>query len=196
MVGLAKLRLAKLVLAKVGHCRLGAQGVRGVRGVCVQEPEASGPELKNTFVESWARTGYDQLWPDQLWPKRSLAELTCALAVPRIVAFQQQPSDPDRPDKTALPRTALPDRPPPDRSFYPLLDVFSWNFGGVLGPSNVHVRALGLSCETPAAFGPPGFHTTARELPAHRSWPILRAPFGALTFSRFCASPPFKAPTL
>ena len=28
---------------------------------------------------------------------------------------------------------------------------------------NVHVWALGLSCETPAALGPPGLHTTARE---------------------------------
>ena len=39
--------------------------------------------------------------------------------------------------------------------FLPLLGVFSWNFGGVIeepGPSNVHVWALGLSCETPAAF--------------------------------------------
>ena len=36
------------------------------------------------------------------------------------------------------------------------LGVFSWNFGGVFeasGPSNVHVWALGLSCETLAASG-------------------------------------------
>ena len=32
------------------------------------------------------------------------------------------------------------------------------------GPSNEHVWALGLSCETSAASGPPGLHTTAREL--------------------------------
>ena len=32
------------------------------------------------------------------------------------------------------------------------------------GPSNVHVWALGLSCETPAASRPPGLHTTTREL--------------------------------
>ena len=28
----------------------------------------------------------------------------------------------------------------------------------------MHVWALGLSCETPAALGPPGLHTTSREL--------------------------------
>ena len=27
----------------------------------------------------------------------------------------------------------------------------------------MHIWALGLSCETPAASGPPGFHTTAQE---------------------------------
>ena len=31
------------------------------------------------------------------------------------------------------------------------------------GPSNVHVWALGLSCEAPAASGPPGLHMTTRE---------------------------------
>ena len=37
--------------------------------------------------------------------------------------------------------------------FFSLWEVFSWNFGGVFeapGPSNVHVWALGLSCEVPA----------------------------------------------
>ena len=34
----------------------------------------------------------------------------------------------------------------------------------VAGPSNVHVWALGLSCETPTALGPPGLHATTREL--------------------------------
>ena len=34
----------------------------------------------------------------------------------------------------------------------------------VAWPSNVHVWALGLSCETPRALGPPGLHTTTREL--------------------------------
>ena len=32
------------------------------------------------------------------------------------------------------------------------------------GHSNVPIWALGLSCETPAASGPPGLHTTTREL--------------------------------
>ena len=53
--------------------------------------------------------------------------------------------------------------------FFPL-----WvNFGGIFegrwcieaqGPRNVHVWALGLSCETPGASGPPGLHMTTREL--------------------------------
>ena len=47
-------------------------------------------------------------------------------------------------------------------SFLPSLRVFSLNFGR--GPSNVHVWTLWLSCETLAASGPPGLHTTAREL--------------------------------
>ena len=40
------------------------------------------------------------------------------------------------------------------------------NFGGVFeapGPLNVHVWALGLWCEAPAALGPPGLHTTTRK---------------------------------
>ena len=40
--------------------------------------------------------------------------------------------------------------------FVSLWRVFSWNFGRVSeeqGPSNVHVRALVLSCEAPAALG-------------------------------------------
>ena len=44
-----------------------------------------------------------------------------------------------------------------------LLVEFWWCFRR-LGPSNVHLWALGLSCEAPAASGPPGFHTKAREL--------------------------------
>ena len=53
------------------------------------------------------------------------------------------------------------------RSFLPSLRVFSWNFGGVFegrGPSNVHVWALWLLCETPEALGPPGLRTRTREL--------------------------------
>ena len=49
------------------------------------------------------------------------------------------------------------------RSFCLPLGVFSWNFGGFCeapGESNVHVFALGLSCEAPAASGPPELHTT------------------------------------
>ena len=53
---------------------------------------------------------------------------------------------------------------PPEISFFLLsLGVFSLNFGGVFGrpePLNVH----GLSCETTAASGPSGLHTTTREL--------------------------------
>ena len=44
-------------------------------------------------------------------------------------------------------------------SFFSLLGVLSLNFGGVFLK-----RRGGLSCETPAASGPPGFHTTTREL--------------------------------
>ena len=50
------------------------------------------------------------------------------------------------------------------RSFLLSLGVFSLNFGGVFESSNVHVWALCLSCETPAASGPPVLHTTTREL--------------------------------
>ena len=69
---------------------------------------------------------------------------------------------PDRPKF----RSFLYPLPPPSRSFCVSLGVFSLNFGGVFevqNPSIVHVWALGL-CETSAASGPPGFHTTTREL--------------------------------
>ena len=44
-----------------------------------------------------------------------------------------------------------------------LLVEFWWCFRR-LEPSNVHVWALGLSCQAPSALRPPRFHTTAREL--------------------------------
>ena len=90
----------------------------------------------------------------------------------------------DRPSPgPPFPRTALPpDRPspgppkislfvfplPPQNSFFSLLSVgllveFWWCFRRP-GSSNVHVWAFWLSCETPAAFGPPGLHMTTREL--------------------------------
>ena len=66
---------------------------------------------------------------------------------------------------TALRRTSPPPDRPKFRSFFPspttislclcLSGVFSLNFGGFCeapGPSNVHVWALGLSCEAPAAL--------------------------------------------
>ena len=94
---------------------------------------------------------------------------------------------PDRPStalprtalpRTALPRTALPlDRPkfwfffplPPQNSFFSslssgLLVEFWWCFLKARGPSNVHVWALWLLCETPEALGPPGLRTRTREL--------------------------------
>ena len=90
--------------------------------------------------------------------------------------------------RTALPRTALPmDRPsrgPPKISlffpspaakfvlFFPLLGVVSLNFGGVFegpGPSNVHVWALWLSCETPAA--PPDRFRFVQKVGARRVGP-------------------------
>ena len=59
---------------------------------------------------------------------------------------------------TALPGTAL----PPEISFFLLsLGVFSLNFGGVFegrDPQMCTFGFLGLSCETPAALKPPGFH--------------------------------------
>ena len=51
------------------------------------------------------------------------------------------------------------------RSFCLSLGVFSLNFGlEAPGPEMCTFGVLGLSCETPAAPKPPGFHTTAREL--------------------------------
>ena len=49
------------------------------------------------------------------------------------------------------------------RSFLPSLGVWCV-FQGRDPQSNVHVSALRLPCETPAASGPPGLHTTTREL--------------------------------
>ena len=58
-------------------------------------------------------------------------------------------------------------------SFFPLLRVSSWNFGGVF--EGVRVWALGLSCETPAASGPPG--------PTHPSGLLFTPPGFGLTFT-------------
>ena len=76
-----------------------------------------------------------QLWPNRVWPKPSLAKTN--FAVP--------PSDPERPDPGRPDHPDRPDpqdRPPPKfralslfrhnfHYFFPLLGVFSLNFGGV-----------------------------------------------------------------
>ena len=65
-------------------------------------------------------------------------------------------------------------------SFFSLWEVFSLNFGGVFekGRSNVHVWALGLSCETPAAPKPPGLHC-----PPATAWPRALSGVGATKFA-------------
>ena len=94
---------------------------------------------------------------------------------------------------TALPGTALPGTaqnfalffPSPAATFvlfFHSMGVFSLNFGvfEAPGPSNVHVWALGLSCETPAA--PPDRAAGARTRQpenskrAHLSAPALQTP--------------------
>ena len=49
-------------------------------------------------------------------------------------------------------------------SFFPLLGVLSLNFGGVLEDWDPQMFTFGISGCRPAALGPPGFQTTAREL--------------------------------
>ena len=111
--------------------------------------------------------GCDQLWPIQVWPKSNLANLACALAVPRMVAFQPPPSDPERHDpgrhvraastRDAPTRTALPGPPkislflsphPPQFSFFhpsleTLLVEFWWCFEA-LGPQMRTFGVLGV----------------------------------------------------
>ena len=53
------------------------------------------------------------------------------------------------------------------RSFSPSLGVFSLNFGGVFegrGPEMARLEFSGCHVRAPATSGPPGLHTTAREL--------------------------------
>ena len=97
--------------------------------------------------------------------------------------------------RTPLRRTALPLDRPKFRSFFsspagkfvlffPLLLVLSLNFGGVFEGRDPQMRTFGvlwLSCETPAASGPPLLHTTTRELQTR-------------TFQRPCASNTTKIP--
>ena len=61
---------------------------------------------------------------------------------------------------------------PPHVSFFPLLGIFSLNFGGVLEFLDPEMCTFGVK---PGALGPPGLHTTARELQrAHFRAPALR----------------------
>ena len=54
---------------------------------------------------------------------------------------------------------------PPQFSFFlPLLGVLSLNFGGVFEDRDPKMCTFGISGCRPAALGPPGFQTTAREL--------------------------------
>ena len=90
------------------------------------------------------------------------------------------------PCRTPLPRTPPPPDRPKFRSFFPSpasfrsfslsLGVFSLNFGCCLKRRGLIVfGVLALSCETPAAPKPLGFHTTAREPNrAHFSFPAFK----------------------
>ena len=121
----------------------------------------------------------DRLWPNRLWPNRVrlvlcvLCVCVCCVAWVWVSRFRFGHV---RCSRNRLPRTALPWTAQnfalfslsrrKIRSFLPSLGVFSLNFGGVLKTKTLKCArlALGLSCETPTASGPPGLHTTAREL--------------------------------
>ena len=102
---------------------------------------------------------------------------------------------------TALPGTALPTTAqnfalfsplPPQCSFFSSLSwvVLSWNFGGVFEApehSNVHVWALGLLCETPAALGPfpLGPHPSGPPTPIESIQPSRSAEKNAATTEQY-----------
>ena len=99
--------------------------------------------------------------------------------------------------RTALPPSAGP--PKNSRFFHSPATMFVLSFSlWGSGPSNVHVRALGLSCETPAE-GPGASNTTKiqREDPQERKRTKMGAGEGK-TSAKFWAPhplgpPPFKA---
>ena len=121
----------------------------------------------------------------------------CCCCVCVVGVFRASPPDPPPPDPPP-PDPPPPDPPPPDRPkfrsfFFPLPPQFLLfspslvgPFRGILvvfeapRPSNVHVWALGLSCETPAA--PPDRAAGARTRQpenserAHLSAPALQTP--------------------
>ena len=96
----------------------------------------------------------------------------CCLCVCVVDVFWSSPPDPP-PEGPSLDRPL--DRPPkifalffslpPEISFFLLsLGVFSLNFGGVFEDRDAQMCTLGLEPRRPHQTGPPGLHTTTREL--------------------------------
>ena len=126
--------------------------------------------------------GQNRLWPNRLrLVFVCVCVCLCVLCVVclcvcggfKVLVWSCSRDRPSRPSR---------DRPPPDRpkfrsffalfrsrihSFLPSLGVFSLNFGGVFEDLNVHVWALGLSCETPPDRAAGASHDSPRTPNVH-----------------------------